>query len=231
MDSESWVSMLAEIMKTLPSSGSLNSDIRDVEENKRIFSDLVNDLKKLGNFLMSLSSFCISVYANFPFLFSVKKKADLVMLPLECHYLSKPALLSLVGQQPQPTKHFTLKRKPKSAALRAELLQKSTDVQNSVKKSPAPTIPLRSRGMPRKVADTSMFEFQYSNTSNIHWHIYIVNLFGFQLLLRGYHQGCRVEDSGALLLQALPSVEHPLEKVQWKGRMVVSNCLILMSNL
>ncbi|KAL0276756.1 UNVERIFIED_CONTAM: hypothetical protein PYX00_004260 [Menopon gallinae] len=132
VDSESWVSMLAEIMKTLPSSGSLNSDIRDVEENKRIFSDLVNDLKKL-----------------------VKKKADLVMLPLECHYLSKPALLSLVGQQPQPTKHFTLKRKPKSAALRAELLQKSTDVQNSVKKSPAPTIPLRSRGMPRKVADTT----------------------------------------------------------------------------
>lgn len=50
MDSEPWVSMLAEIMKTLPSSGSLNSDIRDVEENKRIFSDLVNDLKKLGKY-------------------------------------------------------------------------------------------------------------------------------------------------------------------------------------
>ncbi|KAK6622247.1 hypothetical protein RUM43_012579 [Polyplax serrata] len=132
MDSEPWVSMLAEIMKTLPSTGSLNSDIRDVEENKRIFSDLVNDLRKL-----------------------VKKKADLGMLPLECHYLSKPALLSLVGQQPPPVKHFTLKRKPKSAALRAELLQKSTDVQNSVKKSPAPTIPLRSRGMPRKVTDTT----------------------------------------------------------------------------
>lgn len=48
MDSEPWVSMLAEIMKTLPSTGSLNSDIRDVEENKRIFSDLVNDLRKLG---------------------------------------------------------------------------------------------------------------------------------------------------------------------------------------
>lgn len=79
------------------------------------------------------------------------------MLPLECHYLSKPALLSLVGQQPPPVKHFTLKRKPKSAALRAELLQKSTDVQNSVKKNPAPTIPLRSRGMPRKVTDTSKF--------------------------------------------------------------------------
>lgn len=55
MDSEPWVSMLAEIMKTLPSSGSLNSDIRDVEENKRIFSDLVNDLKKLGMFLNRLN--------------------------------------------------------------------------------------------------------------------------------------------------------------------------------
>ena len=34
MDSEPWVSMLAEIMKTLPGSGSLNSDIREIEENK-----------------------------------------------------------------------------------------------------------------------------------------------------------------------------------------------------
>lgn len=96
------------------------------------------------------------------------------MLPLECHYLSKPALLSLVGQQPPPVKHFTLKRKPKSAALRAELLQKSGDVQSSVKKSPAPTIPLRSRGMPRKVTDTSKQhdKFVFSNIS-IYVKIYL----------------------------------------------------------
>lgn len=48
-----------------------------------------------------------------------------------------------------------MKRKPKSAALRAELLQKSTDAQNNLKKNPAPTVPLRSRGMPRKMTDTT----------------------------------------------------------------------------
>lgn len=57
--------------------------------------------------------------------------------------------------QPTPTKHFTLKRKPKSAALRAELLQKSADAMSNMKKSTAPTVPVRSRGMPRKMTDTS----------------------------------------------------------------------------
>ena len=32
-----------------------------------------------------------------------------------------------MGAQPAPPKHFTLRRKPKSAALRAELFQKGTD--------------------------------------------------------------------------------------------------------
>lgn len=63
--------------------------------------------------------------------------------------------LSKVGQQPGPTKHFTLKKKPKSATLRAELLQKCSDAQSTLKKSSAPTVPLRSRGMPRKMADTT----------------------------------------------------------------------------
>ena len=44
------------------------------------------------------------------------------------------------------TKHFTLKRKPKSAALRAELMQKSVDAASNLKKSTAPTVPVRSRG-------------------------------------------------------------------------------------
>jgi len=46
------------------------------------------------------------------------------MLPLECPYLSRNAMQSIAGQQPLPVKHFALKRKPKSAALRADLLQK-----------------------------------------------------------------------------------------------------------
>lgn len=60
-----------------------------------------------------------------------------------------------MGQQPAPVKHFTLKRKPKSAQLRTELLHKSADAQSSLKKASAPTIPLRSRGMPRKMTDTT----------------------------------------------------------------------------
>lgn len=119
-------------MKTFPSTGSLNTDITDLDEHRPIFGDLVNDLRKL-----------------------LKKQNDPAMLPLECHYLNKTALTSVVGQQPTPVKHFTLKRKPKSAALRAELLQKSTDAANNLKKSTAPTVPVRSRGMPRKMTDTT----------------------------------------------------------------------------
>lgn len=46
------------------------------------------------------------------------------MLPLECRYLNKNALTTLAGPLTPPVKHFQLKRKPKSATLRAELLQK-----------------------------------------------------------------------------------------------------------
>lgn len=48
VDSEQWVSMLAEMMRTYPSSGSFNDEITENEENRRIFADLVNDLRKLG---------------------------------------------------------------------------------------------------------------------------------------------------------------------------------------
>ncbi|XP_014475799.1 PREDICTED: negative elongation factor A [Dinoponera quadriceps] len=132
LDGELWVSMLSEAMKTFPSTGSLNTDISDLEEHRPIFGELVNDLRKL-----------------------LKKQNDPAMLPLECHYLNKAALASVVGQQPTPVKHFTIKRKPKSAALRQELLQKSTDAANNFKKSTAPTVPVRSRGMPRKMTDTT----------------------------------------------------------------------------
>lgn len=48
MDSEQWVSMMAELMKTYPSTGNLNLEIGEVEENRRIFTDLITDLRKLG---------------------------------------------------------------------------------------------------------------------------------------------------------------------------------------
>ena len=54
----------------------------------------------------------------------VKKHGDKGILPMECLFLNKSSLTAQVGHISQPTKHFTLKRKPKSASLRAELLQK-----------------------------------------------------------------------------------------------------------
>ncbi|EFX64651.1 hypothetical protein DAPPUDRAFT_304407 [Daphnia pulex] len=134
VDGDPWVAMVAEILKTYPATGALNMEIGSAtdEYTRKIFNDLANDLRKL-----------------------VKKHGETGMLPLECPYLNKTALFTVVGQQSHPIKHFTLKRKPKSAALRAELLQKSTDAQNNLKKNPAPTVPLRSRGIPRKMTDTT----------------------------------------------------------------------------
>lgn len=74
LDSELWVSMIAETVKTFPATGSLNTEISDYEETRPIFIDLVNDLKK---------------YVN--------KHSDLGMLPLECQYLNKMALTSVVS--------------------------------------------------------------------------------------------------------------------------------------
>nr|CAD7575334.1 unnamed protein product [Timema californicum] len=139
LDSEQWVSMLAEGMKTLPATGSLNTEIGDVDENRRIFSDLVNDLRKL-----------------------VRKQTELSMLPLECHYLNKSALLNVVGQQPLTTKHFTLKRRPKSAALRAELLQKSTDAASNMKKSTAPTLKKSHKITPHIYVSIITLEFLFT---------------------------------------------------------------------
>lgn len=72
-DSELWVAMLAEALKTYPATGSLNTEIADLDEVRPIFTDLISDLRKL-----------------------VKKQADQFMLPMECLYLNKEALVSVV---------------------------------------------------------------------------------------------------------------------------------------
>ena len=53
VDGDPWVSMLAEILKTYPSSGALNIEVGTAtdEDNRRIFNDLANDLHKLGEHL------------------------------------------------------------------------------------------------------------------------------------------------------------------------------------
>merc|ERR1719323_2402471 len=87
---------------------------------------------------------------------TLKKHADQsdLVLPLECHFLNKNAFISVVGHQPQPSKHFTLKRKPKAAALKADLMQRSQEAAMKVK-SQVNTFPQRIRTMPKKMSDTT----------------------------------------------------------------------------
>ncbi len=128
-DSEPWVCMLAELIRTYPSSGQLNPDIRAPDTNRKLFNDLVQDVKR------------------------ALKRSDQseAVLPLECHYLNKNAFITAVGHMPQTAKHFTLKRKPKAAALKAELINKSQDAASKVRSSSGGAFPMRKSTMPRKM--------------------------------------------------------------------------------
>lgn len=60
---------------------------------------------------------------------------DSRMLPLECRIVSKEVLKQICDPpESKVGKHFTLKRKPKSAALRQELLQRSQDYATQIQK-------------------------------------------------------------------------------------------------
>lgn len=128
-DNDQWVAMVGDLLKTFPSTGNLNAD---VDESQNFFHEVVLDLKKL-----------------------VKKHQDAGMLPLECPYLSRNAMASVTGQQLQQIKHFALKRKPKSAALRAEILQKSSDAANSIRRSSGCSVPVKIRSFAKKMDDTT----------------------------------------------------------------------------
>lgn len=120
-DADQWVSTVAELLKKYPATFQINFEI---EQNAAVFTDLVSELKKI-----------------------VKRHADKNILPLECLYLNKNALTSQVGSIPVPMKHFNLKRKPKSAALRAELLAKSSEAAASLKKPALTPVTVRARGL------------------------------------------------------------------------------------
>ena len=79
-DSEPWVSMLADLMRTFPSTGQLNSEVSAPDTNRKIYMDLMSELRK-----------------------TLKKHGDQSdsVLPLECHFLNKNAFISVVGHQPQ----------------------------------------------------------------------------------------------------------------------------------
>lgn len=121
-DSDSWLSTIAELLKNYPTDFQINLN---VEENTPIFNDLVAELKKTLD----------------------KTQIDCAMLPLECLYLNKNVMTALFGPPPLPVKHFTLIRKPKSAAIRAELMQRSSDALSGKSSSTTPSIPIRMRGI------------------------------------------------------------------------------------
>ncbi|XP_059821539.1 negative elongation factor A [Hemitrygon akajei] len=129
MDSDSWVQMVADILKTFPDTGSLNLEL---EEHNQNLQEILGELRE-----------------------KVNECEASAMLPLECQYLNKNALTTLVGPLTPPVKHFQLKRKPKSATLRAELLQKSTETAQQLKKTSGVPFLAKGRGLVKKIDTTT----------------------------------------------------------------------------
>lgn len=129
MDSDSWVQMVADILKTFPDTGSLNLEL---EEHNQNLQEILGELRE-----------------------KVNECEASAMLPLECQYLNKNALTTLVGPLTPPVKHFQLKRKPKSATLRAELLQKSTETAQQLKKTSGVPFLAKGRGLVKKLDTTT----------------------------------------------------------------------------
>ncbi|CAB1345374.1 unnamed protein product [Coregonus sp. 'balchen'] len=128
VDSEPWVLMVADILKSFPETGSLNLDLEEQNPNVQ---DILGELRE-----------------------KVSECEASAMLPLECQYLNKSALTTLVGPLTPPVKHFQLKRKPKSATLRAELLQKSTETAQQLKKTAGVPFHAKGRGLVKKIDTT-----------------------------------------------------------------------------
>ncbi|MBN3282711.1 NELFA factor, partial [Polyodon spathula] len=130
LDTEPWVLMVADILKSFPETGSLNLDLEEQNPNVQ---DILGELRE-----------------------KVSECESSAMLPLECQYLNKNALTTLVGPLTPPVKHFQLKRKPKSATLRAELLQKSTETAQQLKKTAGVPFHAKGRGLVKKIDTTPL---------------------------------------------------------------------------
>ncbi|KAE8628913.1 hypothetical protein XENTR_v10000283 [Xenopus tropicalis] len=129
LDSDPWILMVADILKSFPDTGSLNLDLEEQNPNVQ---DILGELRE-----------------------KVSECEASAMLPLECQYLNKNALTTLAGPLTPPVKHFQLKRKPKSATLRAELLQKSTETAQQLKKTAGVPFHSKGRGLVKKLDTTT----------------------------------------------------------------------------
>lgn len=129
LDSDPWVLMVADILKSFPDTSSLNLDLEEQNPNVQ---DILGDLRE-----------------------KVSKREVFAMLPVECQCLNKNALTTLGGPLTPPVKHFQLKRKLKSATLRAELLQKSTETAQQLKKTAGVPFHAKGRGLVKKFDTTT----------------------------------------------------------------------------
>ncbi|KAJ6661754.1 hypothetical protein lerEdw1_013276 [Lerista edwardsae] len=129
LDPDPWVLMVADVLKSFPEMGSLNLDLEEQNPNVQ---DILGELRE-----------------------KVSECETSAMLPLECQYLNKNALTTLAGPLTPPVKHFQLKRKPKSATLRAELLQKSTETAQQLKKTAGVPFHAKGRGLVKKIDTTT----------------------------------------------------------------------------
>ncbi|XP_063160678.1 negative elongation factor A [Candoia aspera] len=129
LDPDPWVLMVADILKSFPDIGSLNLDLEEQNPNVQ---DILGELRE-----------------------KVSDCESSAMLPLECQYLNKNALTTLAGPLTPPVKHFQLKRKPKSATLRAELLQKSNETALQLKKTAGVSFHAKGRGLVKKIDTTT----------------------------------------------------------------------------
>ncbi|EHB06994.1 Negative elongation factor A [Heterocephalus glaber] len=172
LDSDPWVLMVADILKSFPDTGSLNLDLE--EQNPNVH-DILGELREkegapspqgpaVDLLLGHLGSQGTVVPADGP-----GEARACWTLPaaggapdrrlrsgrMWCQYLNKNALTTLAGPLTPPVKHFQLKRKPKSATLRAELLQKSTETAQQLKRSTGVPFHAKGRGLLRKMDTTT----------------------------------------------------------------------------
>nr|CAB3267748.1 negative elongation factor A-like [Phallusia mammillata] len=131
-DSDLWVQLVANMVRTCPKTFNLNLNLRP----SPIAHNVVQQLSE-----------------------KVKEADPYSSLPLECQLVNKTSLQSLVGNLPPVSRHFALKRKPKSAALRADLMHKSNEAVSHMKKGGAggavKSVPVKHRDMARRSSDVT----------------------------------------------------------------------------
>jgi len=132
-DRDLWVTLVANMVKNYPTTVTLNLDLSGNQIAENVVEDISTKVNETNHFST---------------------------LPLECKLVNKLSFKSLVGQLPSLPTHFTLKKKPKSAALKNDLMKRANEASNQMKKTGTwagikTTIPVKHRDMTRKSSDVT----------------------------------------------------------------------------